>query len=440
VRFARSGEVDIAYQVLGSGPIDLVFVEGFMSHRQLSWEMQAYARYCERLAEFSRLILFDKRGVGMSDRVPGATTLEERMDDIRAVMDVVGSERAAIMGESEGGPLSILFAAAHPERTRALILQGAEARELKDDDWPWGESTPEELEEYFAGYPDQWGRVADDAARRFAPSIAPAPWFAEQLSRLLLGAATPRSAEAFIRMAFEIDVRDVARTIRVPTLILHAVDDKVCHVENARWFAANIPGSRYVELPGGDHLAYFQPDEVLAEIRGFLTGAREAAIPETSLVALLFIDLVGSTEQAARLGDRRWADLLAQYHAIVRNEIGQFRGHEIDTAGDGFFISFDGPARAIRCARAVVAAVQSLGLEVRAGVHIGELGIEAGKPVGLAVHIGARIGAMAGGGEILVSSTARDLVSGSGLEFEDRGTHELKGVPDAWRVYALKAP
>jgi pimeloyl-ACP methyl ester carboxylesterase len=440
VRFARSGEVDIAYQVVGSGPIDLVFVEGFMSHRQINWELPAYARYCERLAEFSRLILFDKRGVGMSDRVPGATTLEERMDDIRAVMDVVGSERAAVMGESEGGPLSILFAAAHPERTSGLILQGAEARELKDDDWPWGESTRAELEEYFAGFPEQWGKVTDDAVRRFVPSIGPAHWFAEQFSRLLLGSATPRSAEAFIRMAFEIDVREVARTIRVPTLILHAVDDQVCPVGNARWFAANIPGSRYVELPGGDHLAYFQPDEVLAEIRGFLTGAREAAIPETSLVALLFIDLVGSTEQAARLGDRRWADLLAQYHAIVRSQLGQFRGREIDTAGDGFFISFDGPARAIRCARAVLAAVQSLGLEARAGVHVGELGIEAGKPVGLAVHIGARIGAIAEGGEILVSSTARDLVSGSGLEFEDRGTHELKGVPDSWRVYALKAP
>lgn len=439
VRFARSGDVDIAYQVLGSGPIDLVFVEGFMSHRQLNWETPGYARYCERLAEFSRLILFDKRGVGMSDRVPGATTLEERMDDIRAVMDVVGSERAAVMGESEGGPLSILFAAAHPERTSGLILQGAEARELKDDDWPWGESTREELEEYFAEFPDRWGRVTEATVRALVPSIAPAPWFAEQMSRLLLGAATPRSAEAFIRMAFEIDVRDVARTIRVPTLILHAVDDKVCDVGNARWFAANIPGSRYVELPGGDHLAYFDPGEILAEIRGFLTGVREAAIPETSLVALLFIDLVGSTEQAARLGDRRWADLLAQYHAIVRNEIGQFRGREIDTAGDGFFVTFDGPARAIRCARAMVTAVQALGLEVRAGIHVGELGFEGDKPVGLAVHIGARIGALAEGGEILVSSTARDLVSGSGLDFEDRGTHDLKGVPDSWRVYALKA-
>jgi class 3 adenylate cyclase len=363
------------------------------------------------------------------------------MDDIRAVMDVVGSERAAVMGESEGGPLSILFAAAHPERTSALILQGAEARELKDDDWPWGESTRAEQEAYLAEFPERWTRPATEASvRALVPSIAPAPWFAEQLDRMFLGAATPSSAEAFIRMAFEIDVREVARTIRVPTLILHAVEDKVCHVENARWFAANIPGSRYVELPGGDHLAYFDPDDVLDEIRGFLTGTREAAIPDTSLVALLFVDLVGSTEQAARLGDRRWADLLARYHGIVRHEIGQFRGREIDTAGDGFFIAFDGPARAIRCARAVVTAVQRLGLDIRAGIHVGELGFEGGKPVGLAVHIGARIGAMAEASEILVSSTARDLVSGSGLEFEDRGTHELKGVPDSWRVYALKPP
>jgi class 3 adenylate cyclase len=279
--------------------------------------------------------------------------------------------------------------------------------------------------------------VSERTVLAVAPSVAPAPWLIEWLSRLMLGAATPSAAEAFIRMAFEIDVRAVARTIRVPTLILHAVGDSVCHVENARWYAANIAGARYVELPGGDHLAYFDPDQVLAEIRQFLTGAREAAVPDTSLVALLFVDLVGSTGVAAQLGDRRWADLLAQYHASVRREIGQFRGREIDTAGDGFFITFDGPARAIRCARAIVGDVQTLGLEARTGVHVGELGFAGGKPVGLAVHVGARIGALAEPGEILVSGTARDLVSGAGLEFADRGSHELKGVPDPWRLYAL---
>jgi class 3 adenylate cyclase len=256
---------------------------------------------------------------------------------------------------------------------------------------------------------------------------------------MLSSAATPNTAEAFIRMAFEIDVREVARTIRVPTLILHAVDDGVCHVENARWFAANIPGAKYVELPGGDHLAFFDPDTILAEIRGFLTGQREAPVPDTSLVTLLFVDIVGSTERAARLGDRRWADLLAQYHAIVRRQVGQFRGREVDTAGDGFFLSFDGPARAIRCALTIVSEVRALGLEVRTGLHVGELGFTDGKPVGLAVHVGARIAALAAPSEVLVSGTVRDLVAGSGLRFEDRGATPLKGIPDDWRLFALQA-
>jgi pimeloyl-ACP methyl ester carboxylesterase len=439
VRFARSEGVDIAYQVVGDGPIDLVFVEGFLTHRQVMWELPAYGRFCERLAEFSRLILFDKRGMGMSDRVAGATTLETRMDDIRAVMDAVGSERAAVMGESEGGPLSILFAAAHPDRTRALILQGAELRERTDESWPWGESTEEELEAYLATVPARWGEVNAESPRAVFPSVGPAPWLAEWLYRMRTSAATPNSAEAFIRMAFEIDVREVARTIRVPTLILHAVDDQICHVENARWFARNIPDARYVELPGGDHLAFFEPDQILAEIRGFLTGRREAAVPDTSLVSLLFVDVVGSTERAAGMGDRRWADLLAQFHGIVRREIGQFRGSEVDTAGDGFFVSFDGPARAIRCATSIIGAVAALGLEVRAGVHVGELGFADGKPVGLAVHVGARIGALAAPGEVLVSGTVRDLVAGSGLVFADRGARALKGVPDEWRLFALQA-
>lgn len=439
VRFARSDGVDIAYQVLGDGPVDLVFVEGFMTHRQVMWELPAYARFCERLAEFSRLILFDKRGMGMSDRVAGATPLETRMDDIRAVMDAVGSERAAIMGESEGGPLSILFAAAHPDRTLALILQGAELRERTDETWPWGERTELELEARLAELPERWGQPSEDSARAMFPSVGPAPWLAEWFSRLLTSAATPNSADAFIRMAFEIDVRGVAPTIRVPTLILHSIEDQICHVENGRWFARNIPDAKYVELPGGDHLAFFEPDRILSEIREFLTGRREAAMPETSLVSLLFVDVVGSTERAAHLGDRRWADLLAQFHGIVRREIGQFRGNEVDTAGDGFFVSFDGPARAIRCATSIIGAVRALGMEVRAGVHVGELGFAGGKPVGLAVHVGARIGALAAAGEVLVSGTVKDLVAGSGLVFTDRGSHALKGVPDEWRVFALQS-
>jgi class 3 adenylate cyclase len=437
VRFARSGDVDVAYQVVGDGDIDLVWVEGAWTHREVAWELPQYRRFCEQLAGFSRLILFDKRGMGMSDRVPGATTLETRMDDIRAVMDAVGSERAAVMGESEGGPLSILFAAAHPERTRALILQGAEVREKKDLDWPWGEATDAEQEAYFVGFAERWGQVSERLIQALAPSVTPEPWMLDWAHRALINSATPSAAEAFMRMAHEIDVRQVAKTVRVPTLIIHASEDRVCHVENARWLARNIRQARYLELPGGDHLAYFDPDRILAEIRGFLTGQREAAVPETSLVTLLFVDVVGSTARAAELGDRQWADVLVQFHASVRREVVAFHGREIDAAGDGFLLTFDGPARAIRCARSIAEAVQRLGLAIRAGVHVGELGVVDGKPVGIAVHIGARIGGLAGPGEILVSSTVRDLVAGSGLSFADRGVHALKGIPDPWPVLAV---
>jgi pimeloyl-ACP methyl ester carboxylesterase len=437
VRFARSGDVDVAYQVVGDGDLDLVWVEGALTHREVAWELPAYRRFCERLAGFCRLILFDKRGMGMSDRVPGATTLETRMDDIRAVMDAVGSERTAVMGESEGGPLSILFAAAHPERTRALILQGAEVREKKDSDWPWGEATNEELEAYLVGFAERWGQASERLVHALAPSVTPEPWMIDWLSRGMVNAATPSAAEAFIRMAHEIDVREIAKTVRVPTLILHASEDRVCHVENARWLARNLPDARYVELPGGDHLAYFEPERILSEIRAFLTGERDAGVPETALVTLLFVDLVESTRRAAGLGDKQWADLLGRFHAAVRREVAAFHGREIDSTGDGFLLTFDGPARAIRCARSIGEEVQRLGLTMRAGVHIGELAVVDGKPVGIAVHVGARIGGLAGPGEILVSSTVRDLVAGSGLSFVDRGVHALKGIPDPWPLFAV---
>ncbi|HEY3071990.1 MAG TPA: adenylate/guanylate cyclase domain-containing protein [Candidatus Limnocylindrales bacterium] len=439
IRFARSGNVDIAYQVVGDGPVDLVFSQGSLTHLEVEWELPAYRNYCERLGEFTRLILFDKRGMGMSDRVPGAQPLEERMDDIRAVMDAVGSERAALLGESEGGPLSILFAAAHPERTRALILQGAEVRERKDEEWPWGESTPEEMEAYFAVFHERYGKPKDTWPAVFAPSLGPAPWFSDWLARVVVNSATPNAAEAFIRMAYDIDVREVARTIKLPTLILHAVEDRVCNVENARWLARNIEGSRYVELPGGDHIAYFQPDRVIAEIREFLTGQREADIPDRVLATVLFTDIVGSTERAAREGDRRWAQLVDLHHAAVRGQLARFRGTEIDTAGDGFFARFDGPARAIRCALGVVEAVRPLGLEVRAGVHTGELEVVGDKPRGISVNLGARVASLAAPGEVLVSQTVRDLVAGSGLELLDRGTHELKGIPGEWKLFAVAA-
>jgi class 3 adenylate cyclase len=437
VRFARSGDIDVAYRMVGDGPVDLVCVEGAYTHLEIAWELPAYRRYYERIGEFARVILFDKRGLGMSDRVPGATTLEERMDDIGAVMDAVGSERAAVLGESEGGPLSILFAAAHPERVVALVLQGAEVRELTDEEWPWGESTPEEFEEYLESIPRNWGKGV--GMPWLVPSIGDPPWAREWLGKLQIHAATPSSWAAFARMAFGIDVRHVVPSINVPTLILHAVEDRVCHVENARFLARNIGGSKYVELQGGDHVPWFDPDDTIAEIREFLTGRRETAPPDRRLATILFTDLVGSTALAAELGDRRWRDLLEQHHASVRRELARFDGQEVDTAGDGFFATFDGPARAIRCAQAIVESVRPLGLDVRAGLHTGEVELADGKIAGIAVHIGARVAARADAGEVLVSGTVKDLVAGSRLEFEDRGVSTLKGVPGEWRLFAVSA-
>lgn len=436
IRFVRSGGVDIAYHVVGDGPVDLVYVEGAFTHLEVAWELPQYRRWCESLAEFTRLIRFDKRGLGMSDRVPGATTLEERMDDIRAVMDAVGSERAAVMGESEGGPLSMLFAAAHPERTVGLVLQGAEVRERRDAEWPWGEGTDEEAEAYYASIPERWGR--GNGFKLLVPSVGDVEWGRAWFGRLAQHAATPAAWEAFARMAFDIDVRHVASTINVPTLIVHAIEDQVCHVENARFLARTIRGARYVELEGGDHVPWFEPDVVIAEIREFLTGTREASTVDRVLATVLFTDLAGSTEQAAELGDRRWRDLVEQHHAAVRRELGRFDGREVDTAGDGFFATFDGPARAIRCAQAIIEAVRPLGLDVRAGLHTGEVEVADGKVAGIAVNIGARVAARADTGEVLVSSTVKDLVAGSGIEFDDRGTAALKGVPGEWRLFAVR--
>lgn len=437
IRFARSGDVDVAYRVVGEGPIDLVYVQGAYTHLEIYWELPQFRRYCERLAEFTRLILFDKRGMGMSDRVPGATTLEERMDDIRAVMDRVGSDRSVVMGESEGGPLAMLFAAAHPERTAALILQGAEVRERTDDEWPWGEDTDAEHEEYLSALPRLWG--SGGSFQILAPSVGDVEWGRLWMGRMQVHAATPAAWEAFARMAFEIDVRHVAAAVNVPTLIVHTVDDLICHVENARFLARTVPGARYVELPGGDHVPWFDPDRAIGEIREFLTGRRESSTPDRVLATILFTDLVGSTDTATELGDRLWRDRLAQHHAAVRRELARFDGHEVDTAGDGFFATFDGPARAIRCARAIVDAVEPLGLEVRAGLHTGEVELLDGKAAGIAVNIGARVAGQARPGEVLVSGTVRDLVAGSGLEFEDRGVATLKGVPDEWRLFAVRS-
>jgi pimeloyl-ACP methyl ester carboxylesterase len=436
-RYARSGEFHIAYQTVGDGPIDLVFVAGAITNLDVLWENADYRRFCERLASFTRLILFDKRGMGLSDRVR-IGTLEERMDDVRAVMDAAGSETAAVMGSSEGGPMSMVFAATHPQRTRALILCGAEIKEETTDDWPWGESTRAEFDEYanLDRVIERWGKGL--GVDHFMPSRAGDEELRRWFGRLQTHSASPHDALASMQMAFEIDVRRVVPSITVPTLILHRTGDRVCSVENGRWLAQHIDGARLVELPGEDHFPWAGGgDDMTAEVQEFLTGAREPIEPERVLATLLFTDIVGSTERARELGDRRWRELLDRHHEVIRRELQRFRGREIDTAGDGFFATFDGPARGIRCAKAVVEAVQDVGLDVRAGLHTGEVELAGDAVRGIAVHTGARVASLAGPGEVLVSGTVKDLIAGSGIELVPRGVHQLKGVPGEWPLYAV---
>ncbi len=436
IRFARSGDVQVAYDVVGDGPIDIVYVQGAWSHLEVLWELPMYRSFCERIGEFARLIRFDKRGMGMSDRVPGATTLETRMDDIRAVMDAVGSDRASLIGESEGGPLSMLFAAAHPERTQALILQGAEVRERRDNDWPWGEATSEEFEEAMAALPERWGK--GEAFQRLVPSVGDVAWGREWAGKVQRNAATPSAIEGFMRMAFDIDVRTVAPAIKVPTLVFHAVGDQVCHVENARFLARTIAGARYVEREGADHLPWAaDADDFIAELREFLTGDRESRVVDRVLATVLFTDIVGSTERAAELGDRRWSELLATHHHIVRDAIERHGGREVDMAGDGVLATFDGPARAIRSAQVIQHDSEPLGLQVRAGVHTGEVERVGTDVAGIAVHEGARIAAAAGPGQIWVSDIVRQLTGGSGLRYLDEGRHVLKGIPGERQLYSV---
>jgi class 3 adenylate cyclase len=437
IQYAQSGDVHVAYQVVGDGPIDLVMAMGAFTNLEVLWDRPEYRRLCERLGSFSRLLLFDKRGMGLSDRVHFGT-LEERMDDIRAVMDAAGSESAALMGVSEGGPLSILFAATYPERTRALVLAGAEVKEETTEDWPWGEATREEFEEFMRpeAVVERWGKGR--ALEVFIPSRGGDEEMRAWLGRLHVQSATPADAIAFMRMAFEIDVRHIVPTIKIPTLIVHRTGDRVCNVENARFLARNIEHARYVELPGEDHSIWTGNDDITPEVQEFLTGVREPAEPDRVLATVLFTDIVGSTERARELGDRHWRDLLDEHHALVRRQLQRFRGREVDTAGDGFFATFDGPARGIRCGRAIVESVRGVGLDVRAGLHTGEVELAGDSIRGIAVHTGARVAGQAEPGEVLVSQTVKDLVAGSGVEFEDRGIRNLKGIPGEWRLFAVR--
>jgi pimeloyl-ACP methyl ester carboxylesterase len=436
-QYAKSGRVHIAYQVLGEGSLDLVLVHGWLSHLELLWDQPAAARSLRRLASFSRLILFDKRGTGLSDPVPvdQPPTLEQRMDDVRAVMDAASSERAALMGTSEGGPMNLLFAATHPMRTAALILVGSYARLAADFDYPWG--TPPDVKDKLLDRIDrEWGTGVMLSA--IAASHTNDPQMREWWARYQRQAASPGASVALLRMAYDSDVRAVLGTIRAPTLILHRTQDRMMPVGHSRYLAQHIQGAKFVELPGQDHLFFAgDADGLLDEIREFLTGTREPGEPERILATVLFADIVASTERAAHLGDHRWHELLDGYYELARRELTRFRGREIDTAGDGFFAAFDGPARAVRCAQAIATRVRTLGIEVRAGLHTGECEIIGEKLGGIAVHIGARVAALARPGEVLVSNTVKDLVAGSGLTFAERGAHGLKGVPGEWRLYAV---
>ena len=443
-RYARSGDVSIAYQVLGDGPFDLVFAPGFVSNVEFGWEEPTLERFYRRLASFCRLIIFDKRGTGLSDRVSGVPDLETRMDDVRAIMDAEGSERAAVLGYSEGAAMAALFAATYPERTPALVLYGTFLT------WDW---LPEKREAYRQVSREEqleevgrrWGTPAycDELLRDDAPSKADDEdfrrWYA---TRLRLG-ASPAAAVTLTRMCMEIDARPILPSIHVPSLIVHRVGDRDSDIRGSRFAADQIPGATYVELPGDDHLPWVGDSEaIVGEIQRFLTGIWERGgweepEPERVLSTVLFTDIVGSSERAVSLGDRAWRELLERHHALVRGQLVRFRGQEMDAAGDGFFASFDGHARAIQCARAIVEGVRDLQLEVRAGLHTGECELVGNDIGGMAVNIGARISALAGAGEVLVSSTVKDLVVGSGISFAERGSQPLKGVPGAWGLFAV---
>jgi pimeloyl-ACP methyl ester carboxylesterase len=442
VRYAKSGDVNIAYQVTGDGPFDLVFVPGYVTHLEIQWRMAGLAPALEKLSSFARLIRFDKRGTGMSDRVSGAPTLETRMDDVRAVMDAVGSRRAAFYGLSEGAAMSLLFAATYPERTAALVVRSAFPRTLWAPDYPWGRTE------------EEYARLIQRDLRLFGPRDQ-----AREAVRALLGrvsdedldavvdeyrfGSSPGALEALHRMNKDIDIRPILPAVRVPTLILRGSEDAAVPADLARYMAARIPGSQVVEIPDTGHLAFGQAANlVVEEVERFVTGVWETggweeAEPDRVLATVLFTDIVGSTAKAVELGDRAWRELLARHHEVIRRNLVRFRGSEVETAGDGFFARFDGPARAIHCAQSIAGSVRELGLEVRAGLHTGECEIMDGKVGGIAVHIGARVAQQAGPGEVLVSSTVKDLVAGSGIRFQERGTAELKGLPGPWHLYAV---
>jgi class 3 adenylate cyclase len=437
-RYAKTVDgLHIAYQLLGAGSIDLVWAPGAVSHVEIYWEEPRVARFIQRLASFSRLMLFDRRGTGMSDHATEGATLEERMDDIRAVMDACDSERAVLFGISEGAPMCALFAATYPERTVGVILYGGYAKGIRAEDYPWAPTREEQLA-YAAREEDSWGTWTDEELLDLAPSMAGDARFIDWLRKLFRLGASPGDSRAMDLMNMEVDITNVLPAIRVPALVLHRTGDGICQVEEGRYLAERIPGASFVELPGEDHIPCVgDTDSILREIETFTTQTWREVEPDRVLATVMFTDIVGSTAKAAGLGDSGWKDLVREHHARIRTQLSRFRGTEMDTAGDGFFAVFDGPARAINCAKSIHRALAELGLEARIGVHCGECERLDGKVGGLAVHVGARVASLAGPGDVLVSQTVRDLTAGSGLTFEDAGEHELKGVPDRWHLYRV---
>ncbi len=439
VHYVRNRDVSLAYQIVGDGPLDVLLVFGYLSNLEYAWEYPSMERFLGRLARFSRLILMDRRGSGLSDRFRDAPPLETMLQDVEVVLDAAGSAKTTLFGVWDGCATSVLFAATRPERVASLVLFSSSPAQLPKEDYPWAWDE-ERWEEWLASIREGWGTRAWVVvnARWMAPGMLEDPAELERWITYTRVSASPSSAEAVMRNSKDTDIRDVLPAVRVPTLVLHRVGDQIEPIEAGRYVAAKMPDARLVELPGDDGIPWIgDTDAVLSEIRTFLGESVQHPSTDRRLATVLFTDIVGSTQRAAMLGDAGWGDLLEEHHRRAREELNRFEGVEIDTAGDGFLATFDGPARAVRCARAIGERVRDLGIEIRAGLHTGEIELAGGDVRGIAVHIGARVCAMAGSSEVLVSSTVKDLVAGSGLVFEDRGEHELKGVPDRWRLYTV---
>ena len=434
-RYVKSGDVHIAYQVVGDGPFDVVYVPGFVSNLEAIWESPTRTSFFHRLSSFCRLILFDKRGTGLSDRTSQIFTLEQRISDVQAIMDAVGSQRAALVGVSEGGPMAILFAVTYPQRTLAIAIYGSYARKSWAADCPFG-WTDERWETFFENVERHWGTTEGFDFSQWAPSIAHDQAKLNATAAYFRASGSPGAVRAVMQMNREIDVRGVLSAVKVPTLILHRTGDLITSIEQARYLAKHIPGAKLVEFPGDDHMPTVgDSNAILDEVQQFLTGTRHVAALDRIVTTLLFTDIVGSTKLAGELGDSAWLRLLESYYQLVHRQLERFRGREIDTAGDGLFATFDGPARGVCCAQAICENAKALGIDIRAGLHTGEVEIIGEKVGGVAVHIGARVAAQARAGEVLVSRTVKDLIAGSGIQFADHGTHALKGIDGEWQLF-----